>query len=279
MVFDAKSTSTKGARGIGVTVKAPRNLSLPKTLVSKEGDHLSTAFNDATWGNVTRKHMRYIDQQLRDSTFMTVIKKAKELALPAHAMGSKCTTIIDIDNSDGACGNHRLGMNVRQLMPFTCSCRTLIYQLVAFPCPTVVQSPPHSISSFSYLRRLCLLPCYSAEFNFSAPSLLVLGVRGISMLAFCPAPRHPSFSLVSLAAVLQPQPHFISSFSYLHRLCLLLCCSAEFNSSALLLLVPGVVGWSIYCGSVGFIDLASLVVLVHVNLAFLTSLILCGITW
>jgi hypothetical protein len=95
-VLEAKGVGT--SRSIDAPAKTPKGLTLPKNIVSADGNQVSTAFCDATWGKASRRYMRYINNpnDFRTSSFEKTIEKAKEFATAGQVGGSRLTA-IDID--------------------------------------------------------------------------------------------------------------------------------------------------------------------------------------
>jgi len=101
MVLEAKGISnSKAAKSIDAPAKIPKNLTLPKSIASSDGNPVSTAFSDAAWGKASRKYMRYINSpdEFRPSSFEKTIEKAKELAATGQGGASRLSSVIDIDD-------------------------------------------------------------------------------------------------------------------------------------------------------------------------------------
>jgi hypothetical protein len=100
MVLEAKGVgNSKAAKSIDAPAKTPKGLTLPKNIISTGGNHVSTAFCDATWGKASWRYMHYINNQnnFRTSSFEKTIEKAKEFAAASQGGGSRPSTVIDID--------------------------------------------------------------------------------------------------------------------------------------------------------------------------------------
>jgi hypothetical protein len=91
MVLDAKNTK--------------KALTLPKTMVCKNGDCEPTSFNDTVWGSVTRIRMEFVDNTLRLTSLEGVIDTAKNMTVAGSSKETSNSTFDDglqmVDNSDG----------------------------------------------------------------------------------------------------------------------------------------------------------------------------------
>jgi hypothetical protein len=110
MVKDSKHTKViKDESGV---VRINRTIALPKVMLREDGSRLSTAFNDASWGNLSRKYVRYV-QDMRVTSIEKVVKKA--IALVPSGRGGESrfppvvddsegiTAVVDISDSDHEC--------------------------------------------------------------------------------------------------------------------------------------------------------------------------------
>jgi hypothetical protein len=93
MVLDSKAM--KGSKGV----------SLPKVI---NGTEESTAFNDATWGSVTRIRMEFINNKLRLSSMEKILEKVKAVVVTNPAGGREdamdinemSVDMVDLSESD-----------------------------------------------------------------------------------------------------------------------------------------------------------------------------------
>ena len=79
MILDAKTNKNKA-------------LSLPKVMTLDDGTEMSTSFNDATWGDVTRTRMAFVNNNLRLSSLEKVIQKAKAFVVTTSGGPSKASS-------------------------------------------------------------------------------------------------------------------------------------------------------------------------------------------
>lgn len=93
MVLNTKPKSGKGSKPFAV----------PRTCDHRGGSNKSTTFNEVNWGDVTRKYMDIVVNCLRLKSFLTIIKKTKELAkaMMGQAGGSRAADdLMDVDSAD-----------------------------------------------------------------------------------------------------------------------------------------------------------------------------------
>jgi hypothetical protein len=118
MVKDSKRTKVIKEES-GGSIKINRTIALPKVMVCEDGRRLSTAFNDASWGKLTRKYMRWV-QDMRVTSVEKVIQKAIAL-VPASRGGESMSTlavddsevvtmVVDISDSDHECKLMKLSL-------------------------------------------------------------------------------------------------------------------------------------------------------------------------
>jgi hypothetical protein len=87
--------------------KGRKQLTLPKTWVLKDGTKESTLFNDATWGDVSRTRMDFINNNLRESSLTKAVLRAKEFTGSYQdrdmAKVPENEDVQMVDLSDGEC--------------------------------------------------------------------------------------------------------------------------------------------------------------------------------
>ena len=187
MVLEARGISNN--KTIDAPAKTPKGLTLPKNIVSANGNHISTAFCDAIWGKASRRYMRYINNphDFRPSSFEKTIEKAKEFATAGQGGSSRLSTVIDLDeleehpqvifvdisDSEDEC--------VPLLLPVRCDSRVdsffrNVSSAATPPAPSgSLATCPHPIPSLS--RAFC------PSFQFAPPPPLI----------FITPPLHRSF--------------------------------------------------------------------------------------
>src|SRR5260370_14624985 len=86
--------------------KGKKQISLTKFWVLEDGTKESMLFNDATWGAVTRMHMDFINNNLREASLAKVISRAKEFVGSSYQDMPKAVKDEDLqmfDLSDDEC--------------------------------------------------------------------------------------------------------------------------------------------------------------------------------
>jgi hypothetical protein len=85
MVLDSKHTKNKA-------------ISLPKTMTLDDGTEMGTSFNEATWGEVTRARMAFVNNNLHASSLEKVIKKAKAFVINAGTVKTSSSGLTSTDD-------------------------------------------------------------------------------------------------------------------------------------------------------------------------------------
>jgi hypothetical protein len=130
--------------------------------------HISTAFNEATWGSITRIRMDFINNVFRTSSLDKIIEKAKAHKVNGNAGGSRGSStdgiipqtsgvqMVDLSDSDDIC------KCIHELMLCT-SLITKNLKRAVNNCVSLTPGFPLSIFKLSFTIQSF------AEFNFMLP--------------------------------------------------------------------------------------------------------------
>ena len=180
MVLDAKTNKNKA-------------LSLPKVMTLDDGTEMSTSFNDATWGDVTRTRMAFVNNNLRLSSLEKVIQKAKAFVVTTSGGHSKasssgltdadkqCAQMVDLSDPENECewDVHSVFCNIKPSSPIA----------------TESQQTQQPIIHLSVLQ--CCLPCrffYRCQLlrSLLMPVCWKAGLRPFSLHPHCRLPLPPN---------------------------------------------------------------------------------------